>query len=850
MKSLDKQWRYLRFLLLRLQRKTKNQEEGFILLLTVSMILVLLALLGTYSLVSRLEQATARASFDSNSGFYNGEAGLNQRAEIVRQIFLNQNTPQGTAPSPPSWQTCATGSGTALGTLDYACTKYTFPDANFPGGQRIAYTYMTTDPKNPNPIVIGPGELFQGLNASEFRYTVFSTPLGLQNKPSAILNMNFKSRVIPLFQFAAFYTNDLEIAPSPNMSLVGPVHTNGDLYFNSNGGNGITLQFGGTISAVGTIYRGQKTNNNCGGGGAVIDTFPGVTTSLACNGNTRTTITPTTSDAQNNRIVNVPQALTVPAPGQFLPQPTSPYWSSADLRIVLNLDNAGNPQSIQIQTANSSPDNTRTNNLLLNAEVPNAVKSPLICPYQGSNPIPANCGTYGNNATKLYVMDVSGFNVGDQLVIKTTLVPGGYTYSYYNDLTIQSIDTTKNSITLAKPLSNITTPISTQFINLLTTATGYQGYNTNSTPAVPPTAANCSTGTPPANLIPKYPQPNGVCGANSIVEQAIVSSNSVFHNNREGKDIRMLNVNVQNLMDAIQQQQSLGNAIQDTDSTTNKPKALNDATDAGLVWYFTILGPNSNGNTANNYGVRLINGANLQSSIAGALAVQGLTVVTDQAAYTQGDYNVDINRPLNVPPVLTNGSNTIPKIPASILADSFNVLSNNWIDLPQGQNCSAANPNFRQTGQKPYATNTTLYVALLSGTDYTGGQNGSGGQNGAYNGGLENYPRFHEDWQPPNNVNNTNQLCLIGLSNWLAGSPLTGAYTPQTTGGVQTLYYTGSFISLGTPNHVKGGWGSQTYSPPNRVWAYDTTFNNAQKLPPLTPKTVYLRQELFSRDFN
>ena len=64
----------------------------------------------------------------------------------------------------------------------------------------------------------------------------------------------------------------------------------------------------------------------------------------------------------------------------------------------------------------------------------------------------------------------------------------------------------------------------------------------------------------------------------------------------------------------------------------------------------------------NNYGVRLTNGSELISPVAGSPAVAGLTIATDQAMYVQSDFNA------------------ANKIPAAVLADSLNVLSNGWSD--------------------------------------------------------------------------------------------------------------------------------------------------------------------------
>jgi hypothetical protein len=61
-------------------------------------------------------------------------------------------------------------------------------------------------------------------------------------------------------------------------------------------------------------------------------------------------------------------------------------------------------------------------------------------------------------------------------------------------------------------------------------------------------------------------------------------------------------------------------------------------------------------------------------------------------------------------------------------------------------------------------------------------------------------------------------------------------------------------VSFGTPQHVNGPWCGtggtcNIYNPPVRNWDYDTAFNNAANLPPLTPRIVYLQQLLFSQKF-
>ena len=155
-------------------------------------------------------------------------------------------------------------------------------------------------------------------------------------------------------------------------------------------------------------------------------------------------------------------------------------------------------------------------------------------------------------------------------------------------------------------------------------------------------------------------------------------------------------------------------------------------------------------------GVQLVNGSELNAA---------LSVVTDGAAYVQGDYNVD------------------NKKGASVIADAVNLLSNSW-DGSKGP------------GDLPGAAETTYNMAFITGSYET--------QVGAYNGGFENLPRFHENWSGVN--------CNI----------------------------TGSFVNAWDSQFATGGWqyGGDRYKAPRRNWMYDPFFNDVANLPPFTPSIV------------
>ena len=597
---------------------SRNNEPGIVLVATMLLMVLLLTLLGSYFAITAVETASVRHSKSSTSGFYSAEAGLNLRAEIIRRVFVGFNRPTGA--SPTATDPC-TGSNNGSG--DFACTNYSF-------NKRAVSTYVEEDPGNPVILTIPPGERYQYLNAQEYRYTAKSLARNNAGRDEADLELVFKSRLVPLFQFAAFYNKDLEILPGPTMTLSGPVHTNGDLYLYS---NSATLTVSGQVTTAGDLYRGRKDGSvspNCNNREVrIYNPLNPVALIPVCPSRYRTTA----SDIApwNGMIQTKVQQVTVPGPEVFDPTPGQVYWDKADLRIVMNLNGSEAVQSIEAHTAADAIDAAATA----------ALTSAATCP--------------------------------------------------------------------------------------------------------------------------------------GVVAGGRVMNSATFYSFREGQMLRVLDIDVRGLLNCLRSTNWFGTG-----------KQLDDQTEGGLVMHFTVRGPNSS--SFNRYAVRLRNGQQLQAS-AGTPTVRGFTLVSDQAVFVMGDFNA------------------VNKIPAAVMADSINVLSNAWNDA----NCTSSGAC--GIGGR-VASNTTINSAVLAATDVTGGVEGSAGQGGAYNGGLENYPRFHENWSG------------------------------------RVLVYRGSFVSLGVPRHVHGAWSAQSYNPPNRDWNYDTSFNNAANLPPITPRFVYLRQELFVRDFH
>lgn len=600
-------------------RTRHNSESGFVLISTMMLAGLFLSMIAAYYLISSIEISTVRFSNAGVNGFYAAEAGLNLRAENIRQVFVGFNRPSGGSPS--STNPCMSGNN---GSGDFGCMTYTF-------NKRSVASYVVEEPSNPVILTIPPGERYQGLNAQEYRYTAESKARRSDGSIESQLQLRFKSRLVPLFQFAAFFNKDLEILPGPNFNLTGPVHTNGNLYAYSQSG---TLTIRGQVTAAGDVYRGRKDGTvspSCNN--QPVNVYDPVNPrALIPNCPSRYLVTASDAQPFNGMIQRRVQALTVPGPEVFDPTPGRVYWDRADLRIVLVMNAANNPAGIEVRNA--------------------------------------------------------------------------------NDTNFAAASTTLNA-----------------------------------------------------------------CAGQAQTANRAVGTTTIY-NFREGRNIRLLDVDLRGVLDCLR-----------SSNWFNTNKLLSDNTEGGLVFHLTIKGGPAYAAGQSPYGVRLRNGFQLRSSNTSAPLPIGFTVVSDQAMYVMGNFNSQ------------------NKIPAAVMADSINVLSGAWVDAQSGDAISTTSPVRR------VATATTINAAFLSGTDTTGVE-GSAGHGGAYSGGLENFPRFHERWTDVNFI------------------------------------YRGSLVSLGQPRHVNGLWQNQSYNPPIRDWDYDTSFNNAANLPPITPRFVYLRQELFVRDFD
>lgn len=140
-------------------------------------------------------------------------------------------------------------------------------------------SYDVTDDGAATQDVLSSGTL-AGLHALVKSFTITSTGDNTIDGSRVALSQTFETALVPIFQFAVFYGNDLEIAPGPDMTLIGRVHSNGNLYLQSNA----SLNMDSYVTASGDIIHGRKEAGSVGTGEIKIKNTDGDYVSMKMGG--------------------------------------------------------------------------------------------------------------------------------------------------------------------------------------------------------------------------------------------------------------------------------------------------------------------------------------------------------------------------------------------------------------------------------------------------------------------------------------------------------------------------------------------------------------------------------------
>ena len=233
--------------------------------------------------------------------------------------------------------------------------------------------------------------------------------------------------------------------------------------------------------------------------------------------------------------------------------------------------------------------------------------------------------------------------------------------------------------------------------------------------------------------------------------------------------------------------------------------------------------------------LRLFNGEKLNTNGgSGKLSTtKGITVASENMVYVWGNYNT--TGVLSIPAggsTLNDGGYSGSQIPASIVCDAFFPLSKTWFDglgamFPEGTSTPLTlnGETYRMADDNlgSIADGTAVRAAVIAGTTLssltaTPGRNAAGYRR---NGGINNYPRFLEQWSD--------------------------------TTTEKAWSYSGSFIPLYHSTQAISQWEqdtSVTYLPPRRNWGFDQTFLDPNRLPPGTPFFQYVQATGFRQVLN
>lgn len=133
------------------------------------------------------------------------------------------------------------------------------------------FIYETTDGGPAVQKVLNNGTL-AGLQASVKTYTITSSGYHVASNSKVEITQNFDLALVPVFQYAVFYNNDLELAPGTDMSILGRIHSNGDIWIQSGG----TLEVDSYLTAAGDIRHGRKGPGSVDNGDIFIKNGVGV----------------------------------------------------------------------------------------------------------------------------------------------------------------------------------------------------------------------------------------------------------------------------------------------------------------------------------------------------------------------------------------------------------------------------------------------------------------------------------------------------------------------------------------------------------------------------------------------
>jgi hypothetical protein len=214
-------------------------------LVFVSVSLVVLGGIGRWSLSS--SAITAR-----NNSFNSSVAAAEAATEVVLGQMNRDFLRQSLASNPEVYNSVLPGT---MVPNDWP-SSYRFSDGH---GNPDRTDVLCTGWQQWTNVDSGSGGLYGMINT--YQITSNARQLAGLYPVAAGVRQNVQFTAVPLYQFAIFYSMDLEINPAPPMVVTGKTYSNGNIYTAPSS----TLEFVDTVSAAGHVYNQRSTNDPSGG---------------------------------------------------------------------------------------------------------------------------------------------------------------------------------------------------------------------------------------------------------------------------------------------------------------------------------------------------------------------------------------------------------------------------------------------------------------------------------------------------------------------------------------------------------------------------------------------------------
>ncbi len=243
--------------------KIRARKKGVALLFvaTLAGLLMLIAITASVNSVSNIN-ITSEEKIRSQLEFA-CESGLNRAKAKVEQSFNNGNL--------NNLEPFVTFQGTIADETGQTPAEKAYNDESFVTGSTDYYTFNITTGNNTPDIEVRysitngrPSDPDGWVKSQGFTTNKVKIEAAAAMPGGGWIGMteDVYARRTSLFMYQIFFENELEILPGPNFNLSGLIHSNDDIYLNSN--NNLNI-YTDSLTSAGNIYRGRLDRNEIGG---------------------------------------------------------------------------------------------------------------------------------------------------------------------------------------------------------------------------------------------------------------------------------------------------------------------------------------------------------------------------------------------------------------------------------------------------------------------------------------------------------------------------------------------------------------------------------------------------------